>query len=63
MKMKLFLIDYMDDCNFESCLMVGTSEKQVSKRFEKEVFSKLACPMTYFVKEIGMVDGYKILVE
>lgn len=63
MKLKLFRIDYMDDCDNESCLMVGTSKEDVSKRFEDEIFSKLPCPMFYFVYEIDMIDGHKILVE
>ena len=61
--LKLFKIDYMDDCDDESCLMVAENEDEVKKKFEKEVCSKLSCPMCYFVSEINDVDGHKILVD
>ena len=61
--LKLFDIDYMDDCDDEHCLMVAESEEVVREKFEKEVYSGLSCPMAYFVHEITEIDGHKIIVE
>ena len=60
---KLFRIDYMDDCDDATCLMIAKNESEVKQKFEKEIFDKLSCPMTYFVFEINEIDGHKILVE
>lgn len=49
--MKLYKINYMDDCDNETCLMVANNEEDVKRKFEEEIFSKLPCPMYYFVHE------------
>nr|DAR51018.1 MAG TPA: protein of Unknown Function (DUF1543) [Caudoviricetes sp.] len=53
----------MDDCDNETCLMVASNEEDVKKKFEEEIFSKLPCPMYYFVHEISEIDGHKIIVN
>ena len=61
--MKLYLINWVDDCDDEHCLMVAENEDKVRERFEKEVFSQCSCPMFYFVREVKQVDGYNITVN
>ena len=61
--MKLYEINYMDDCDNETCLMVANNEEDVKRKFEEEIFSKLLCPMYYFVHEITEIDGHKIIVD
>lgn len=39
--MKLYKINYMDDCDNETCLMVANNEEDVKRKFEEEIFSKL----------------------
>lgn len=61
--LKLFQIYYMDDCEEYDCLMVAENEESVKKRFEKEVFDQLPCPMDYSVFEVNEVDGHIIFVD
>lgn len=61
--MKLFLVDYMDDCNIESFLTVGNSEEEVAERMAEELPKNLSCYMGSWVREINEVEGYKIIVE
>nr|WP_270258014.1 hypothetical protein [Coprococcus catus] len=61
--MKLYEINYMDDCDNETCLIVANNEEDAKRKFEEEIFSKLPCPMYYFVHEINEIDGHKIIVD
>lgn len=61
--MKLFLVDYMDDCDIESFLTVGNSEEEVAERMAEELPKKLSCYMGSWVHEIDEVEGYRIIVE
>lgn len=61
--MKLFQVNYMDDCENETFLTVGNSKEEVEKRVAKELSKELSCYMGSWVDEIDEVDGYKITVE
>jgi hypothetical protein len=63
LSMKLYEINYMDDCDNETCLIVANNEEDAKRKFEEEIFSKLPCPMYYFVHEINEIDGHKIIVD
>ena len=61
--MKLFKIDYMDDCEDGSILMIAENELEVTGEFESKVYSKLSCPMGYWAEQIDEIDGHKIIVH
>lgn len=61
--MKLFLVNYMDDCDNEAFLTVGNSKDEIEERMAEELPQKLSCYMGSWVHEIDEVDGYKITVE
>lgn len=39
--MKLYEINYMDDCDNETCLMVANNEEDAKRKFEEEIFSNV----------------------
>lgn len=61
--MKLFLVDYMDDCESYSYLTIGNSEEEVREREFKKLAVELSCLMYCFVSEVNEIDGHKIIVE
>lgn len=63
MAMKLFIVDYMDDCDDDSYLTVGESLEEVQKREEEKLYKECACFMYCYVREINEVDGYEIIVK
>ena len=63
MAMKLFIVDYMDDCDDDSYLTVGESLEEVQKREEEKLYEECACLMYCYVREIREVDGYEVSVK
>lgn len=61
--MKLFRVDYMDDCDDETYLTVGKSREEVEEREYKKLQEKCSCFMGCWVFEISEVDGHEIIVE
>lgn len=61
--MKLYRVNYIDDCNFETCLAVGNSSKEVEERVTEKLVNQCSCFMSCHVLEIDEVDGHKIIVE
>ena len=61
--MKLFLVDYIDDCDNDAFLTVGNSKEEVEERMVEELSQKLSCYMGSWVHEVDEVEGYKIIVE
>jgi hypothetical protein len=61
--MKLYKIEYLDDCEDASYLTVGESKEEVETREAKRLQDGLACYMGMWVYEILEVDGRKIIVE
>ena len=61
--MKLYKVDYMDDCDIDSYMAIGNSIEEVEEREIKKLSSELACYMGCWVYEIDEVDGHKIIVD
>lgn len=64
--MKLFQVDYMDDCEDASYLTVGEDADTVIDILNREVNkvqNMCSCYMGHWVSEIAEVDGYKIIVS
>ena len=61
--MKLFKVNYIDDCDYDSYLTVGNSIEEVEERETKKLSSELACFMECWVFEIDEVDGHKIIID
>lgn len=61
--MKLFRVDYMDDCDDETYLTVGNSKEEVEERETKRLQEECSCFMYCYVFEITKVDGHKIFVK
>lgn len=61
--MKLFRVDYMDDCDDETYLTVGNSTEEVEEREIKKLQEKCLRFMGCWVFEINEVDWHKIVVE
>lgn len=61
--MKLFIVDYMDDCDNETYLTVGNSKEEVEERESEKLQKECACFMYCFVREVNEIDGHKIIVE
>lgn len=61
--MKLFIVDYMDDCDDETYLTVGDSAEEVEQRETEKLQNQCACFMGCWVFEVNKVDGHKIIVE
>lgn len=61
--MKLYKVEYMDDCEDDSYLTVGESKEEVEIREFKRLQNGLTCYMGMWVYEIDEVDGHKIIVE
>ena len=61
--MKLYKVDYMDDCDIDSYMAIGNSIEEVQEREIKKLSSELACYMGCWVYEIDEVDGHKIIVD
>lgn len=61
--MKLFKVNYIDDCDYDSYLTVGNSIEEVEERETKKLSSELACFMELWVFEIDEVDGHKIIID
>lgn len=58
--MKLYEVNYLNDCEFESTLKVGISAKQVYEDFCVWASENFSCFMNCDVKEINNIDGYSI---
>ena len=58
--MKLYTVEYLNDCDYETILMVGNSAKEVYAEFEKTISENLSCYMWHTVKEVVNVCGYTI---
>lgn len=58
--MKLFSVDYMDDCYDQWFLTVGESEDEVKEREAERLINKGVSLLGIFVSEISEVDGFKI---
>ncbi len=61
--MKLFRVDYMDDCDMETYLTVGTSIEEVEQREESRLEEQCSCFMNAYVFEVDKVDRHKIIVK
>lgn len=61
--MKLYKVDYMDDCNDDSYLTIGNSKEEVKERETKRLSSKCSCFMGCWVFEVNEIDGHKIIVH
>ena len=61
--MKLFQVDYIDDCDEGTFLTVGNSKEEVEERVARELSQELSCYMGSWVYEIDEVDGYKVTIE
>lgn len=61
--MKLFEVNYIDDCEDGFFLTVGNSKEEVEERIRKEFPKELSCYMGSWVYKIDEVDGHKIIVE
>lgn len=61
--MKLYQVDYIDDCDDGTYLTIGNSKEEVEERENKKLSSELSCFMGCWVFEINEVDGHKITVE
>lgn len=61
--MRLFGVDYMDDCDVETYLAVGDSTEEVEKRETEKLQNQCACFMGCWVFEVNEIDGHKIIVE
>lgn len=61
--MKLFRVDYMDDCDDETYLTVGDSKEEVEERETKKLQKECSCFMGCWVFEINEVDVHKIIVK
>lgn len=61
--MKLFRVDYMDDCDSDTILTVGNSKEEVEERVARELSKDLSCYMGSHVYEIDKIDGHKITVK
>ena len=57
--MKLYKCDVMEDCEFETVMVVAENEDEAR---EKAGNMDWSCPMSIFVFEIDIVDGHKITV-
>lgn len=62
-EMKLFCAEYLDDTDEGYCLLVAESGEAADQKFNREVYSKLSCPMFYHIYEVDSVDGYKVMVK
>ena len=62
-KMKLFRVDYMDDCDDDTYLTIGNSKEEVEERETNKLSSELSCFMGCWIFEIDEVDGHKIIVD
>ena len=58
--MKLFCVDYMDDCYDQWYLTVGECKDEVAEREVKRLIDKGVSLLSFHVKEISEVDGFKI---
>ena len=61
--MKLYKVDYMDDCDNNSYLTIGNSKEEVKEREIERLSSKCSCLMDCWVYEISEVDGHEIIVN
>lgn len=61
--MKLFRVDYMDDCDDETYLTVGYSTEEVEQRETEKLQNQCACFMGCWAFEVSEVGGHKIIVE
>lgn len=60
--MKLFMVHYMIDGDFESYLTVGESKEEVEMQAMEKLRSE-SCLYGCWVSEIDEVDGRKIVVK
>lgn len=63
--MKLFLVEYMDDCDNVSYLTVGEDNDTANDILDREVDKVqniCSCYMGHWVSEIIEVDGHRIIV-
>ena len=58
--MKLFKIDYMDDCYDENYLTVGENEAEVKEREIARLIDRGVSLLSFHIKEVAEVDGYKV---
>lgn len=63
LNMKLFEVNYIDDCEDGTFLMVGNSKEEVEERIRKKSPEEFSCYMRSWIHEIDEVDGHKIIVE
>ena len=61
--MKLYKVDYMDDCDDESYLTIGNSKEEVEERETKRLSSECSCFMGCWVFEVNEVEGHQIIVK
>ena len=61
--MKLYKVNYMDDCDNYSYLTVGSSKEEVEEREVKRLSLECSCFMNCWVHEISEVDGHEIIVN
>lgn len=63
MSLKLFRVDYIDDCDMETYLTIGKSKREVEERERRKLENKCNCFMCLYVFEINKVDGHKIIIK
>lgn len=61
--MKLFRVDYLDDCDEGVYLTIGNSLQEVEERETEKLQNECACFMYCYVFEVNKVDGHRIIVE
>lgn len=58
--MKLFRAEVLEDCEFETVLVVANSEDEANTKVRDMDWS---CLMSVLITEINEIDGHKIIVE
>lgn len=58
--MKLFIVDYVDDCEREYKIVIANNEEDALLKLTEEDYNCLMFATAY---EISDIDGYKITLE
>lgn len=61
--MKLFMVNYIDDCDDDAYLTVGESLQEVEKRERSRLQTECSCLIGCWAYEVKEVDGYEIIVK
>ena len=61
--LKLFQVNYIDDCDDEYYLTVGESKEEVEEREISKLQVDCSCFIGAWVSEVNEIDGHKVIVE